>query len=348
MRNKTQTNKEFIHIDFDKVWRHVPANRPLKENLKWFLFNSLPFLLRRLESFENWRNGRIYEDKSLVWWSSEFWKRKVFHRYDIKFPKSKTIKSENNTYEKTLAVVIHAFYPEVLQGIISKLQESESLNLKLFVTTSELRHHEVEEILLKSKFDYFLLKVDNLGRDVLPFLKILKVVFDEGYTLVLKLHTKKSNHLKKKDLWSDDLFSKILGNENMHNILQTFHKHSKIGIIGPSGHILPMSYYYGSNAAKVELLGKKMGLQNRQFSNLHFSAGTMFYARKEALLPILNLNLNEMDFEEEAGQLDGTMAHAVERAFSCSAIAAGMYLADSTSSPDSILCKINMNHSFTF
>jgi len=54
----------------------------------------------------------------------------------------------------------------------------------------------------------------------------------------------------------------------------------------------------------------------------------MFYARKEALLPVLNLNLTEADFEAEAGQKDGTMAHAVERAFAVGLIAAGFQLAD--------------------
>jgi lipopolysaccharide biosynthesis protein len=176
---------------------------------------------------------------------------------------------------------------------------------------------------------------------------VLRGVFSIGYNLVLKIHTKRSNHLSKKELWSNDLFNKMLGNENMKNILQAFYHHKKLGMIGPSEHILPMSFYYGANATAVEMLGRKMGLQDRQFSNLHFIAGTMFYARKEALLPLLSLNLNEKDFEEEAGQLDGTMAHAVERAFACSTIAAGMYLADSSSKPDSITCKINRNHSFT-
>jgi lipopolysaccharide biosynthesis protein len=346
MRIKPIRNTEYIHIDFDKVWRYVPANRPRKEHLKWILFSIFPFLFRRFEVFQNWKSARIFEDKAIGLRSSEFWRRKLLQRYEIKFGNNHAYITENDKQENKLAVVIHAFYPDVLEEIILKLQNC-VFDFKLFVTAPESVLADVKAVLDHNSYEYFLLKVENRGRDVLPFLLILKNVFYEGYTLVLKIHTKRSNHLNKKELWSNDLFNKMLGNENMKNILQTFYHHKELGMIGPSGHILPMSFYYGANATTVEMLGRKMGLQGRHFSNLHFVAGTMFYARKEALLPLLSLNLNETDFEEEAGQLDGTMAHAVERAFACSTIAAGMYLADSSSKPDSIACIINMNHSFT-
>jgi lipopolysaccharide biosynthesis protein len=49
----------------------------------------------------------------------------------------------------------------------------------------------------------------------------------------------------------------------------------------------------------------------------------MFVARLTDAVPLLNLALPEDAFETENGQVDGTLAHTVERIFAVSAVAAG-------------------------
>ena len=346
MSSRTSQQVSYIIIDFDKVWRFVPMTRPGKEMVKWILFSTFPYFFKKLAVYQNWKTARVFAENNSEIWSKKFWKRIIHHHYNLNFYQKNTAPNDKRNIEK-IAIVLHVFYLDVFLEIIDLLKNSDFQNFKLFITTPEFLKEEISIILKAGSFQHSIFIVDNRGRDVLPFLKILQYVFDEGYELILKIHTKRSNHLKKRDLWKDDLFNKIIGKDCIGKVIQTFNHHQEIGMIGPLGHILPMALYYGGNAQKVLLLSLEMGLKKEQLQNLHFTAGTMFYARKEALIPVLNLGLTDQDFEPENNQLDGTLAHALERAITSSLLVSGLKLADTSSTPENVSCRFDKNYKFT-
>lgn len=324
---------QYIELDFYKLWKYIRISRQRKELLKSLLFSNLPIVFNKFAAYHNWKDARIFctkKEEPVV---------------------NSLINQKNkieNSYEKTkLAIVLHVFYIEIFKEILLKVLSWESTNIKFFITCPRNLTAILNENLKNTNIPYNIMEVKNQGRDILPFVKVLTKVFDENFTQLLKIHTKGSNYLDKKDLWSTDIFDKLLKKENMQNALQIFSNYPKVGMIGPAGHILPMSLYYGGNAKIVQNLSLKMGVKKEQLCGMNFVAGSMFYARKDVLLPILKLKLSNNDFENEDKQLDNTMAHAVERTFAAGLLVVDKKLADTSSTPDNISCQITINHPFT-
>lgn len=233
------------------------------------------------------------------------------------------LETKTDANNKSLAIVIHAFYPDVFEEILTFVEDLE-VTLKLYVTTTKEQEDEVQTILEKSGREFMLLVVNNHGRDVLPFLKMLPYVKEAQHQVVLKLHTKKSIHREDGNNWRTDIFEKLLSPDHVPEIISEISSNESVGLVGPEGHIVPMSFYWGSNKERVIQLAQRLGLPHGEIMSLKFIAGTMFYANIRALEPLMQLAINEDDFESENGQIDGTLAHALERVFSISA-----YMAES-------------------
>jgi lipopolysaccharide biosynthesis protein len=133
-----------------------------------------------------------------------------------------------------------------------------------------------------------------------------------------KLHTKKSKHRGDGDKWRDDLYGKLIKDDQFIKMVYNyFEQYPEIGIIGPEGHLLNTRNYWGYNKKLVQKISKQLGYQNEE--EFHFVAGTMFWIKTDILTILKSLNLKESDFENEADLVnikDGTLSHAIERIFS--------------------------------
>ena len=95
-----------------------------------------------------------------------------------------------------------------------------------------------------------------------------------------------------------------------------------LGLVAPEGHLLPVGPHLGANEGGMEYLARRAGLPAHDAHDV-FPAGSMFWVRLAALRPLLDAGLLDSEFEAESGQIDGTLAHAVERSFGLSIREAG-------------------------
>lgn len=227
-----------------------------------------------------------------------------------------------------VAFVVHAFHMDILEEIFSYLVLGKSSDSKVFLSvTSEKDRVKAHKFLEGANLEFEVVVYENRGRDVLPFLKIMRLVISQGYDVVVKLHTKKTLHRNDGEKWRNDLYAKLLSEEKLSEIICFLRKDPSLGIVGPEGHVLPLDSYYGSNASKVWQLGERLGVSRFESDKINFVAGTMFVAKTLALMPLIKLGLDEDDFEPECGQIDGTLAHAIERCIAISASSINMRVA---------------------
>ena len=242
---------------------------------------------------------------------------------DIKRPNPSSLnKTKEDLKTKKIGVFLHIFYPELAETIASYLNNIPS-KIDIFISTKE---DSVQT--LKSAFERIgnAQKVEvrhfsNVGRDVAPFI----VGFGDeilNYDLILKLHSKKSPHSNALSGWFLHCLDNLIGNEAITTTNLEALQSEDTGIVYPvENYALSLGIKHDScwghedgNFRKANAFLEQFKLSHIQRnSRFRFPTGTMFWCKPELLKPILDWNLTWQDFDEEGGQIDGTIAHSIER-----------------------------------
>jgi len=213
-----------------------------------------------------------------------------------------------------VAIIAHIFYIDLWSEINEYLQSLE-INYDLFITVPNIMQNEDIQKIFDTHSDAHIYMTENKGRDVLPFLQIMSIIPKDSYLFICKLHTKKTGDSSLGHVWRKLLYFDLLGSDKtVKEIIHMFEKDEKIGIITGKNTILDSQRYAYGNDQKIDLLAERTDI----IYNEHylFPAGTMFWIRSELLQPLIDLFKNdELQFEEEKGQKDDTLAHAIERFF---------------------------------
>lgn len=219
------------------------------------------------------------------------------------------------------AVILHLYFSETWPEFSSRLQALTKHSFDLFITLPK-QNASFAKTILDDYPNAYILKVPNRGRDVLPFMQVAPLLLLHGYEYVLKLHSKKSVHRNDGNDWLSGMLNSLVPSDPplLRQLFETLSNKST-GVVGPQGQYVSLSVNFKENHHYISKLLKKIrslrisDQVSRDRTSYGFFAGTMFWARLDALRPILEQGFTAIDFDAERGQIDATFAHALERVF---------------------------------
>ena len=290
------------------------------------------YLRRKLARPTKW-------DRAARAWRAAHPARETFflsHAFDAELPPDATISPDFSSAPPApaprVAVICHLFYDDLAAEIAARL-EAMPIPYRLCVTTD--RPEKRARILAAmSGLPNAALEVrvtPNVGRDIAPKL----VGFADAHRnadLVLHIHGKKSLHTPAHWGWREHILDRLLGRPGegpgmISGALALFAARSDLGILTASEYAPAKERYIGHSGAYMVTLAEALG-RPIDFDDPipDHPSGSMFWARRAAMEPLLNLRLGWADFGQELRQYNGTLAHGVEHAYGISAELAGLRL----------------------
>ncbi len=213
-----------------------------------------------------------------------------------------------------VAVLLHVFYPELVPELIESIGLI-PVPVDIIVTNSS---GSTLDLTVRDGDRAIILESANRGRDILPMMEVVNAGLLDPYDLVLKVHTKRSSWRGDHDLpgdgntWRRELLDAVLGSsDNIAAIMSAFSQDPSLGQVTADDSVLG-AQHWGDNQALVQGLLRRIELPLDP-SELTFAAGSVYWVRGFVLSGLRCLNLGAKDFPDEAGQVNQTTAHAVER-----------------------------------
>ena len=230
-----------------------------------------------------------------------------------------------------IAVVLHLYYAEFwdeMRQAIERIPEPFDLFVSLTKGASDHMREEIKQAFPSAwVFDF-----ENRGRDIGPFLLFVRSGVLFRYELVCKLHTKLSPHIQESDgwdypdgnTWRRALVGGVLGSsQQIDQIASSFRSDPDLGMVVADGNIYHGREYWTSNKKALAKLLPRIGI-SPDLEEQRFPGGSIFWVRPFLLRTLAGLGLSLEDFEPEPLQVDGSLAHAVERVFGLICEDAGM------------------------
>ena len=153
-------------------------------------------------------------------------------------------------------VIVHVYYPELWDELAAGIELVPG-EVDVVVTLVKGRADHLADPIHARFPGSDVRVVPNQGRDVWPLLQVLDRV--PGHDAVLKVHTKRSPHMRNGDSWRRDLLDGLVGSTvRIEAILGLMAADRRIGMVAPARNVLGREFL-GANRPRVEALARSEG-----------------------------------------------------------------------------------------
>ena len=305
---------DFFHSNFTIHYPHV------------LLENHVPFI--KIKTFDLTQHLSPYllqEIEKVSDYPTEFI---LSHMSDMSLPTPpylldrKVLKDNQLQYsnQKKVAVHLHTYYVDLLEVFLTAF-ENFHFDYDLFLTTdSEKKKAEIEKILTERGKVGKVYITGNLGRDVIPMLKLKNEL--SKYDYIGHFHTKKSPEYPHwvGDSWRNELFDMLI--KPADKIMASLESDERLGLVIAD---IPTFFRYtkivdpwneNKFADDMNLLWERMNIRRsidfNQLNTFIMSYGTFIWFKYDALKPLFDLNLQDADIPAEPLP-QHTILHSIER-----------------------------------
>ena len=281
-------------------WERQPDSR--KHAVRNLLFTHASSLFSGAPPYEQWQKAKSYFDGLLA--------------SQVDLINISAINDSGKVKSKRLAIHAHIYYSELAPDLAQYLSAFPCA-YDLYLSTP----FEQDRQLLASHFSKStnlgklnIAITPNRGRDLAPmFVQFGKQLLDYDY--VCHIHTKKSlatNSIGQ--VWRNYLCDGLLSSQD-HRLQKIWHLLDTHALVYPQKfHWIDVNNcQWGANYSQGVEMCQNLGLTPPLDGFIEFPAGSMFWARVDAIAPLIHLDLRFEDFDDELGQTDHTLAHTLER-----------------------------------
>lgn len=292
------------------LYQAMPFDDDKKISFKNKFYTCFAPLLKNTKRYKAWQMSNRFAPAPPVDWQNKF-------------------DGELSEQPGKIAIQAHIFYLDLLKEMVAACKNMPYKFDALISIVDEGAAKKVQAAFKKiSNAEKVIVRVvPNRGRDVAPFLAGFGDLLP-AYDFVAHIHSKKSLYSGSEQFnWRKYLFNALLGNsKRVKKIFKTFADNQSVGVIypRPAPNVPYAAFNWLSNREVGLQLLTRAGIAPNKTDYFDFPAGTMFWARTQALQKFFDLHLTFDDFPPERKQNDGTLAHAFERSVLLATRSAGM------------------------